>query len=609
MNALVATVIACAASAPNGLTLAQDGLVRPPVVQSRAEIRTSTLVALPGLPIRVQLSPPPGAPIAGWVPEPLPVSLVDPNGTGLATALVSEIIGFSPNRAAPTDGGTPWLAQPTDWSAVLPEQAIAGQATGPVYWSLFIRLPAEYDVPGARTPVVGRDRAVLLDIGGERFPARLAEQPEVLPTGLIQPIDAPAAEWRSLGDLIRSEAADPARRWRASLLAERFTPGRLFGTTSLEEFVEIENPLLNGLSQTIEGDVRSSLSELAAADPTLAAELLEHLTAVSRDLSGRLMPAWPTDGEVETVVFPALRSRALTAAERAERVRSYLNGRPNSRSNVIDDAGSAQVISSNARFRDGGETVEQILVATGATILTSNLVGTGRTLTYGAPGEFDAQLLQLPPHASVVMRLDPSVARSANDAPSTRDGNATSGAVELRDGTRVTRLESQVVPMPIDRPGLQLGPALRPWTLASWNTDTVSPVPLDEQTSVLLFRDDGASTWRVLLEVRNNTESEAAHSVEIHFGPYGATSDVVSISPDSADVVRSEDRWSIIFEVPEAAIRRSDETGFIEVGFVRTLRAAPEAQALVHSSWPRPWFPGQTEPGRFRVDLNSWSND
>lgn len=580
----------------------------PPVV-GPAQIRLSTFVALPGLPIRIPLARPQGNTFGTWVPEPMTVRLLDPNGSDPPQTLVSEIIGFTTPQTDTTSASTPWLAEPAGWQAVRPADVTSGSITSPVYWSLFVRLPASYDEAHARSPRDGRDRAVLLEIAGERFPARLAERPKDLPTGRIAALEAPADEWRSLGELILAEASDPARRWRASLLADRFSPGRLFGTASLDERQIIEDPNLAGLATTIEFEVRAALSELEAENPDLAASLLARLTAVSRGLDGRLLPVWPTDGEAETILFPALLSRALTAEERAARVRQYLDSRPASRSVVIDDAGESLVIQSNERFREGGEEAEQILIAQGATAVTTNLAGENRTLTFGPPGEFDAALLQLPAYSTSVIRFDPSVVRPIEPNASPERDRVVAGAIELRDGDRQRRLEARVVPVEIKRPGLQIGPALSPWTLVSWNADAVVPVALDEQTTALIYHDDRASTWRVLVEARARPADAAAHSIDLFFGPYAGESEVVRIAPDASVTVQTTDGWSTIIDFPEGAIRQAEATGFVEIGFVRWHRTGPEAEPKVHSSWPRPWFPGQTKPGRVRVDLSGWTSN
>lgn len=595
--------VVCAILAP--IAFGQDPPPDASPAVAPAQINTSTFVALPGLPLRIPLSRPPGGSTGNWVPQPIQVRLLDPDGAGPAHVLVSEIIGFTSTPADDNRRKTDWLAPPTAWRAVRPEDVSSGRVTGPVYWSLFVRLPTSYDAAEARMPRNGRDRAVVLEVAGERFPARLAEQPRPLPTGRIKPLEASAQRWREFGELLSAEAEDPARRWRASLLSDRFGSGRLFGTGSFDDYLTQDDPVLAGLGQTIEAEVRAAVSELSADDPQPAAELLARLTAVTRDLDGRLLPAWPTDGEAETILMPALLSRSLTAEERASRVRQYLDSRPASRCLVIDDAGQSLALRNNERFRDSGEQSEQVLVVQGATALATDVSGTARTLTYGPPGEFDAELLQLPAYGSSTFRFQPSVVRSMDRSSSPSTAPVTAGAIELRDGDRVRRLEARVLPLDVSRPGLQIGPALRPWTLASWNADAVVPVSLDEQTSVLIYRDDRAGRWRIMVEARTKTDQPAAHSVDLYFGPYEGSSQVITISSDSAGVAVSEDRWSTIIDLPEQAARRAESIGFIEFGFVR--RRGVGRDAAVHSSWPRPWFPGQDEPGRFRIDLSSWN--
>jgi hypothetical protein len=589
--------VACACLA---LATPADAMQERSVRAAPAVIESGTAVSIPGHPIRIPLSPPPDFPFADsiWIPSPVPVRLLTPFLDGGTIEPVSEILGFVANPSVGPETQS-WLRPPADWRVVRPGE-LGSDPGGPVYWMLFVRLPEEFDNPEWRMPDAGRQRAVTLQIGDERFPLRLAPPPGELPVGRIPPLEGETARWLELGQRLAPAAMDPTRRWRVSLLLDRIPAVRLFRSESLDEAFPLADPVLRGLSESLEAEWRSALSELAQTDPEMAAQLLTRQTLIVRQPDGALLPAWPTDGQAETELLPTLQSRRLSETERADAVRRYLDSRPNIRATVHDDGGQRLQTERTLRFRDQGEVAEVVLTSVDALVLITNLSPTQSSPTIGPPGQFDSTILRLNPFTSQRTVFSPSLARSAEAAVSERQQPVT-GSLLVRDSRRESRVEFRVAPGLVRRPGQQIGPALEPWNLAAWNSDAVRASPADRQTALLLFRDDREARWKMLIEARIRPgQPDGADSVTVFFGPYGASDARIEVARDDSRTVEASDRWSAIVAIPEEVVARASRDGTLAIGFIRR---GPNGSI---SSWPRPLMPDQAEPGRVRLDLTGW---
>ena len=603
----------CATIAPLTAGASQPALLPPParpVSRAPASITSGTLLSLPGRPVRVPLQAPVGFDHASrfWIPPVPPVSLVDHEALGLAAdTVIAEVIGLTPLAMDTRLRASPWLGEPIAWQAVQSTDPSIASIRSPIYWMLFIRLPEELDDPAYRTLREGRDQAVTLDIGGERFPVRLAPQPQTLPFGRIEAIQASTSQWKSLGDQLAIEALDPARRWRVELLAERFTAQRLFGTDTLEDRSPITGAVLRGIASSFEWEWRSAIASVERLDPELAAQLLARLTCIVELPDGTLLPAWPTDGEAENSLLPQLLARRLDPTQRAERVRQYLAGQPATRVTVLDDAGSRLESREAHAQRIRGERDRILLSTVGASILVSDLSNSGGTLTMGPEGQFDALLVRVPASRSTIHRADATVTVEAGSI-----WNAQPGSLVVRQNQRESRLQLRVAPVPVSRPGQLLGPMLDQMSLSAWNVDGYALTPQNWQTAVLVYRDESSGVWKMYIEARfdpsiNPTELERDR-VEIHLGEYGQPDAVLVASPslEAGAPTVSDDRWAAILNLPDSVLHLAQREGTLPIGVVRIdPRQSATGQPGI-SSWPRPLIPGFSEPGRFRLDLSAW---
>jgi len=604
ISLITATVICAIAAllAPNALAQPVSERV---VRMADALIADGAMVSVPGYPLRITLLPPEGFDHSRfvWVPSPMAVRLVEPEALGVDGEAVAEIIGFTMASPSAEQRATSWLGDPVSWVAVYPEEIAATRVQSPVYWMLFIRLPEELDEAAMRTPVAGRERAISLQIGNERFPVRLAPRPQPLPIGRIPPIEASAQAWRAFGDMLAVEAQDPTRRWRVSLLEERFTSQRLFGTDTLDARAPLSSPVLRGVADTYEADWRSALSSIHEREPDTAARLLARLTAVVRMPDGSLLPVWPTDGEAEGSLLPILLSRGWGIEQRMDAARSYLQTQPRVRATVLDDAGRGWRANVDGSAGTGRGLTE------GATLLISEVAGQALSITLGNEGRFDPELVRLAASQSLRHAADVRAGWSVT-ASGEPIGSTDSGLLVVRANQSESRTELRVAPLPVDRPGRTLGPAMETHDLHTFNTNGARFAPGNRQTAAFVYRDEVDGSWKVYLEARfpsgTDTSAIGSERIEVFFGPFGRPDSVIVVAPGDDSVVIGEDRWSAVVDLPDAALTRAQREGTLAIGFIRTDSRVSVLGAPGRSSWPRPMVPGQAEPGRFRLDLSAW---
>lgn len=537
------------------------------------------------------------------------VTLVDPETTGTTEEPVSQILGFVAENSGLPVLAPSWLSAPVNWSVVEPQQAASSPLDTPITWVLFIRLPESLDEPAFRKPDGGRERAISIRIGRERFPVRLAQTPEPLPVGRIRGPEANAGAWRYLGDMLALEAQDPTRRWRVALLTERLTAQRLFGTDSLAERSPVVDPVLSGVAETFEAEWRSAISSVQQSDPELAAQLLARITAITKLPNGTLLPVWPTDGEADGTLLAQLLSRSLTEPQRLDALRAYLQNQPPVRTVVLDDAGTSLRTVIDQRYRESDEAAETVFTATGSTLVVTDVSTSSSALTIGRRDEFDSVLIRLEPGQSMLLSTDVSTASSAarpRSAPAQTAPDGT-GTLLLRQESFQSPIEFRVQPLEVLNPGRMLGPTLERHDLQTFNLSGARLAPPDWQTGVFLYKDEQSSRWHIYLEARfpegTSEERLETEHIDIHFGPYRRADTVLSITPRDDAAVLGEDRWSAVLVLPEIALNRALREGTLAVGFTRNDSRNTANGEPGTTSWPRPLLPGEAEPGRFRVKL------
>jgi len=548
-------------------------------------------------------------PICSLIPLPVEVSLVDPAAIGTAEEPVSQILGFVPENSGQLVLAPSWLGAPVNWSVLEPQEAASSPPNAPITWMLFIRLPESLDEPALRQPDGGRERAIAIRIGRERFPVRLAQLPGPMPIGRISAPEAGAGAWRDLGDMLAVEAQDPTRRWRVSLLTERFTAQRLFGTDSLAERAPLGDPVLSGVGETFEAEWRSAISAVEQTDPELAAQLLARITAITKLPNGTLLPVWPTDGEAEGTLLPQLLSRSLTEPQRLDALRAYLQNQPPARTAVLDDAGRSLRTISNQVYSESGEIADTTFTAVGSTLVVTDVSSRSSTLTIGPAGEFDAELIRLEPGQSMLFSADVSTVTShaqsrSTPLPSTSDAT---GSLVLRRDRFQSPIELRVVPLEVFGRGRTLGPALERHDLRTFNLSGARLAPPNWQTGILLYKDEQSGRWNIYVEARfpagTSEERLQAERIDIYFGPYRGTDAVLSVTTRDEAAMLGEDRWSALLELPDAALNRAAREGTLAIGFARTDSRITANGEPGTTSWPRPLLPGEDEPGRFRLKL------
>lgn len=600
MCALVAPIASAQTQSPRMVRAAPDLIVE------------GSLVSLPGQAIRIRLAAPEGVDqlASVWIPDLVPVSLVDVPAADQSQQPISQILGFAAQSSDQSAIAPGWLAPPTRWTVVEPEQFAADPSSDPITWMLFIRFPEQYDDASIRRSEDQRERAVSIRIGREVFPVRLPEAPTSLPTGRIPNPQADTQAWRALGDLLAREAQDPTRRWRVALLAERLTAQRLFGTDSLEEASPMDDAVLRGVARTFEDEWRSAISSIQTADADLAARLLARITAITGLPNGTLVPVWPTDGEAEASLLPKLLSRTLTQSERLDAVRAYLQNQTSVRALVVDDAGNSLRIENAPNSRNSGAPAATIATTVGASVLLTDIAAQSASFTLGPMGQFESELLRLEPSQSIVVTTEVSTGSPdpQRRPTSPRTAQSAEGTLVLRHERSQTPVDLRVRPLEVFSPGTALGPMLERHDLYTFNASGARLAPSEWQTAAFLYQDHSSGRWYIYLEARYpsglSREELVNERIEVHLGPYRRSLSVLSVSPNDAESTITDDRWSALLVIPEPVITRAMRDGTLPIGFVRTDSRSTADDKPGMTAWPRPLLPGESEPGRFRVKLN-----
>lgn len=357
---------------------------------------------------------------------------------------------------------------------------------------------------------------------------------------------------------------------------------------------------------------RAVLDRLRETDVLLAKRVERRLVG-ERTIRGR---AWRGDrASVWSEEFSSLdllHSQLATAhsqAELRERVDQWLNSLPPFAAWIVDDAG--------VRHPRTGDPMVTIAVA--------NLRESDATCSFtftdrlsGAEGALAAPELATLPSNSITQVQLASTLDAAHADPRQPFGRPLGIRIA---GTEVSKLTfCQLIR--VRPPGLPVGPLLPDIDPLAPESSAPAVSPL---TAGVLQKDPAPAgspaashgSWTLYLECA--TASAAAQDrIELWFGPFGAPTAVLAITPDgtlsrrtagaSAAAAREarvptqarDDRWSCWVPVPPECI---EPDGLIRLGVFRIIGDGP---ATVRTSWPRAVLPWQTEPSRLLLDLTAW---
>ncbi|MFM9958336.1 MAG: hypothetical protein ACKVZJ_09670 [Phycisphaerales bacterium] len=595
------------AAASSGV-LAESVLSRVYLAQGRAAV--------------LPLIPPEGLPEAArasWVPSGSPRILLE-NGAELSSTVWGIVASPPVDRLAPTR----WLAPGPAWSAFRLGEADVGAASGRVRWVAVVEAPT--GIPERRLPSFARvdDRVIEL---GWLPPARQnpdvakAARPQVSPESL-----------RELGEMLRSEAADPQRRWRVRLIEERFTPSALWGDAGIPPgFGGVASqlaPPLEATAEQLELNARSALDNLRRHDAALALDVLNRMTAVVRSPEGVLLPAWPSGNEgvgalLEVLLAPAAQGVDVGAV-RAEAARRWLNETPAAQAWIIDDIGVRSSVEGAARF-EPSVGVADLTGKGGRAWATSSSAYSGQELEVALqPVQMAALRMKMPlPEKSL------AAPRGGDAAPVIEAGLDQSGGRESVASADAT-LQPIFGVAPIRPPGFVMGPLLEPWTMASWRarrpvaTGTVRGGSVTIQRAVSSEGGGGGGAWEMVVRCgpavgASRGEDDQTDVVRMWCGPFNKARGMVQVSRErgGAEWVRKPGErgtrlmsrelplsaaepagsWAMLVTLPKEAF---EEDGVLVVGLER------ESPRGVRTSFPRPMMPGQAEPGRVALDPGAW---
>ncbi len=570
---------ACAQeNAPTPTTLPPRAADEVVTTARRIDALPGSTVLLPLIPAGARLDPIHGPP-EGWVPGAAPE--VRMAGRTLDRA-VHRLEGRLSPHAVPAQGERDgsgewrgWLPQPRRWEATPRRRA------GPIvrgadvsFWVLAVTLPERR---------VGRE----MEVGGRRVAVNwLTPPPDRTDVARLPLLEAPLEARRRLGDMLRREAIDPFRRWRCSIIADRFTPHALWGDRpALEPF---DNPVLEAAAAHAEARARAAIESARRIDPDLAAAILSALTTVVRTPGGDLLPVWPSDETGTSELFASLLDPGKSPRERRADAEVWLGRIPDTIAWVVSD-------------HAGSRADDHV-----ATIGVANLTDREAICSAAPEGESATNARPILAHRAATLRTHIEPTRTEMAA-----------TVVARVGVAAQPLTVLTATPVAAPPGIELGPMLPDWTMVTWVGAAPTRVPASTAASGRLFaemRQPGerdARRWRIFLEARRG-QSDGREEIRIWCGPLGAAEGIIVVRSDGsaaidagagaepfeASVTQRADRWTALLDLPAWLI---PDDGVLRLGVDRVDGSGGRW------AWPRPMLPGQDEPGRLRIDLTGWS--
>ena len=412
-------------------------------------------------------------------------------------------------------------------------------------------------------------------------------RPAVIPPGLHAPLGQ-----SSLYTTLEPALADPALRWRVALLADRLEAA---GVTILTERLRAGlrasavGPIAT-VARAVEARWRSALGRLSEDAPETARSLVVRLTAIVALPDGRVVPAWrPALGaDGLDALLTNLLNADLSGQARANRARAWLAAQPAALAWVVDDAGLS-------------DPAGRLALARAAVVDLTGREGIARaTLTGGVPGP----RVTVAPFGSVLV---------AASAPM----DVAPGSITVERGSWRRTIPIAAGPLPVGPPGLRAGPFIAPWSLPTWFAGRSTPSSANRAAAALIRRRVDGS-WEVYIECRFiGATPPPGDRVRLWFGPTGRPTALLVVTaagtvrealddsddgpaPGAPVVVTTErDRWSCIVDLPESVV---EAPGVVRVGFER------RDDTGRRSTWPRPLFVWDDEPGRALVSLRMWTS-
>lgn len=351
----------------------------------------------------------------------------------------------------------------------------------------------------------------------------------------------------------------------------------------------------------------AAIGRCRGVDGALADELVARLAGRVRFPDGSVLPVWTQSAESLRQLRDDLLANDLNDAERVTRARAWLDAQPPAAAWVIDDGGQ----------RDGatGAPIASVVVAN-----LSSSASAASVIVQGAGAESGSpELTSIGPWEAVTLR-----------AGAPRDDEGAERIVRVQVGSWTKRLTAVCGAVPARPPGLPIGPLVLgidnaqciAAAEAGARTVSASPARLPDAAyasmGMLLAEPGGAGgpmRWTLYFECmapgEGGADAEApvqeVDQLSVFLGPSGGGSAtrriVASRNGESAPGVRVSrrgDRWLCWVTIPRDAI---ESDGRLRIGVVREVGTRNSPQ---RSSWPRPMFPWQTEPGRVCADVGAW---
>ncbi|MBS0195822.1 MAG: hypothetical protein JSR77_03605 [Planctomycetes bacterium] len=384
---------------------------------------------------------------------------------------------------------------------------------------------------------------------------------------------------------LRDAARNPLDRWRVRLLLD--------GMAADVPPTRFDDPTIESFALYIEQRWRVALARVYREDPAACLRFKQRLSALVEFSKTSILPAWPTDRPgLERLVNDLLGAKPGAVTLRVEQ---FLAEQPQGVVWVADDCA---VLAADSQPLP--------------TIGIANLSGKD-ALARAALGEElpSTELTPIPAYAARLLTV-------AGGMPQTPDATP-KVSVALGKWTAATPVAAK--PIPVEPPGLIVGPLLPDLSMQRWLAAQVGAPAADRSLNALVFRPaadaEGRRRWSILIECHTppGEAPSAADRVSIYFGPPGAPNGYLAIDatgrvsrdpresviegpPIIIHVQRAEDRWTCIIPLPDNAIERK---GLLRLGLTR--RDCSGARA----SWPRPLLPWQEFPSRALLNLDAWT--
>jgi hypothetical protein len=572
-----------------------------------------------GRPAVIPLVPPEGlseAARAAWVPSGPPKVVLEGG-----TVLSSRVFRVWGRAVVDAVSASRWMPPAVEWRAVElgGDSGAVGAGALSAGWVALVEAPS--GIPERRLPKFARVDERVVELTW--LPPAL-QNPDVMAAALPQ---VSAESVLGLGEMLRGDASDPQRRWRVRLVAQRFGAAALWGNRVPAGFGGVASELsepLEAVAEQLELNARSAIDALRAADRGAALEVLNRLTAVLRTPDGVLLPAWPVGDDRAAVLMIGLLSPGVTASARVEMARRWLDESAAVQAWMIDDIGVPSV--TPARFEPS--------------VGVADLSGTGgrawATTSAGYRGE-ELEVAVAPSHS---VRLRMAMAFGADGARPVVEA----GLNLAKGGAWSTTISPIVGRAKVMPPGLELGPVLEPWTLASWRARSAVARGESRGVTVTIQRtvgggDEGSSGWEAVVRCRGPVAGAVGGEkdvVRLWCGAFERSRGVVVVGPGrrgewvrASDVVvgAGEDGRGTriggevaVRDVGAGEIARAGVSGlrewtsvvplpmeaFEEDGVTLIVGVEREYPAGVRASFPRPMMPGQAEPGRVGLDVSAW---